>query len=54
MNKWRDTCAKSNESLKIKIEKIDKEFSAIRERINLIEKSSDGLIEESKLRDLNK
>lgn len=27
MNKWRDTCARSNESLKAKFEKVDKDFS---------------------------
>lgn len=27
MNKWRDTCARGNERLKEKFEKVDKDFS---------------------------
>lgn len=33
MNKWKDSCVRSNESLKAKFEKVDKDFSLIRQRI---------------------
>jgi hypothetical protein len=33
MNKWRDTCQRGNESLKIKFEKVDKDFTLAREKI---------------------
>jgi hypothetical protein len=30
MNKWRDSCVRSNESLKAKLEKIDRSYSTMR------------------------
>ena len=33
MNKWRDTCVTSNDSLKAKLDKLDKDFQVARAKI---------------------
>jgi hypothetical protein len=32
MNKWRDSCLRNNDGLKIKSDKIDKDFSSARQK----------------------
>ena len=46
MNKWRDTCAKSNEGLKTKMDKIDKDFKAAKDRVFDNPRSTDASLDE--------
>lgn len=53
MNKWRDSCIRSNESAKMKFEKADKDFSMARVKLAEKRSSSDIYSDESRYKELN-
>jgi hypothetical protein len=52
MNKWRDSCVRGQESLKGKVERFDKEITAMRQKYTTLVPSISNLSDEARCKEL--
>lgn len=54
MNKWRDSCIRGNDSLRVKFEKLEKDFSNLRSKVLDRRQTDQGSLDEQKHKSLFK